>query len=394
MTHGPADGTQYELWPRWWRMVVVGLCTLILCSCRGPHKASAPVGPISATPPALPQQGFMKVPGAYPGVVADPAMAGAAVGPWAPPGLAADPWPADEYLSDGGDSSPAAKVHEDWQIGGLDVEDTVGHFDTVDGRRIVTPSNRVSIYSPRFGAVRQVVGLRQDEQRTAWSGIHQPLKLVQHDEAQIAANSKQNVQAEAQLSRKLATTYYTEQGDGIVSTSAEPLDSRSHLLPREKSLLIRQAVFEEAEMAWLADGVTAARAWEQTESVQVMIDRTRAIAETGDEKTESVYTIYDPPGNPKLRVLKLASTEFAPPGETVDFTLRFDNVGDEVIGNVTIVDNLTTRLEYVPDSAECSVPAEFSTQPSDSGSLVLRWEISDPLQPEGLGVIRFRCRVR
>ena len=92
--------------------------------------------------------------------------------------------------------------------------------------------------------------------------------------------------------------------------------------------------------------------------------------------------------------MKLASTEFAAPGETVAFTLRFDNVGDEVIGNVTIIDNLTTRLEDVADSAECSLPAEFSTQPSESGSLVSRWEITNPLQPEELGVIRFRCRVR
>lgn len=388
MTHGPAAGTTNQPWPRWWRMVVVALTTLILCSCQGPHRAGGPGGAFFPPPPALPQQ-----------AVAAP-MAGAAsgpsspVGPWAPPGLATCPWPPDEYLCDGGDSAPTARIGEDWQIGGLNVEDTVGHFDTVDGRRVVTPSNRVCIYSPRFGAVRQVVGLGQQEQRTPWLGIHQPLKLVQHDETQIAANSKQNLQAEAQLSRKLATTYYTEEGDGIVSTSAEPLKSRHTFLPREESVLTHQAVFEEAEMAWLADGVTAARAWDHTHAVLVMIDRTRAIAETGDEKVESVYTVLDPPGNPKLRILKLASTEFAAPGETVDFTLRFDNVGDEVIGNVTIVDNLTTRLEYVPDSAECSIPAEFSTEPSESGSLVLRWEITDPLQPEGLGVIRFRCRVR
>ena len=39
-------------------------------------------------------------------------------------------------------------------------------------------------------------------------------------------------------------------------------------------------------MAWLADAVTAARAWEHTAGVQVMIDRTRAIAETSDQKVQ------------------------------------------------------------------------------------------------------------
>ena len=47
---------------------------------------------------------------------------------------------------------------------------------------------------------------------------------------------------------------------------------------------------------------------------------------------------------PRLRLIKLASTGNALPGEEVEFTLRFDNIGDQVIGNVTIVDNLTTRL--------------------------------------------------
>ena len=38
-------------------------------------------------------------------------------------------------------------------------------------------------------------------------------------------------------------------------------------------------------------------------------------------------------------------TQFANPGDEVDFTLRFDNVGNQPIGNVTIVDDLTGRLE-------------------------------------------------
>ena len=56
-----------------------------------------------------------------------------------------------------------------------------------------------------------------------------------------------------------------------------------------------------------------------------------------------------PPGNPRLRLVKVASTPFAKPGEEVDFTLRFDNVGNQPIGNVTILDSLSTRLEYVPE---------------------------------------------
>ena len=63
----------------------------------------------------------------------------------------------------------------------------------------------------------------------------------------------------------------------------------------------------------------------------------------------------------------------ARPGEFVDFTIRFDNIGDQKIGNVTLVDNLTTRLEYVEGTAESSLAADFSTtcQPGRFAPLAL-----------------------
>jgi hypothetical protein len=61
---------------------------------------------------------------------------------------------------------------------------------------------------------------------------------------------------------------------------------------------------------------------------------------------------------------------------------------------VTIVDNLTTRLEYVPESAKSSVDADFITQANDAGSLILRWEIRDPVKPGEGGILRFKVKVR
>jgi hypothetical protein len=69
-------------------------------------------------------------------------------------------------------------------------------------------------------------------------------------------------------------------------------------------------------------------------------------------------------------------------------------VGDDVIGNVTVIDNLTMRLEYVPDSQQCSLEAEFVEEENAVESLTLRWEIAEPLKVGEGGIIRFRCRVR
>jgi hypothetical protein len=65
-----------------------------------------------------------------------------------------------------------------------------------------------------------------------------------------------------------------------------------------------------------------------------------------------------------------------------------------VIGNVTIVDNLATRFEYIPESAQSSVDANFVMEPNTGDSTILRWEIANPVEPGQGGVLRFRVRVR
>jgi len=59
-----------------------------------------------------------------------------------------------------------------------------------------------------------------------------------------------------------------------------------------------------------------------------------------------------------------------------------------------LVHNLTTRLEYLADSAKSSRRAEFYSERNEAESLVLRWEITDPVEPGQGGVVRFKCRVR
>ncbi len=388
------------------------LAALAACSCRGVQRggvASAPRPPAgSAVVPASYEAPYAALPPvAYTGqpmppdgpraMMANPmlprGMAPGVVGPWTPPGLC-PPWPQDEYLADGGDLQPVATVDRDWQISGLNLEDTIAHYDTLDGRTIVEPSNRVFLYSPRFNAVRQVVSLRQDQQSTAAGDIFQPDRLGEQGELQIADSSQQNYQAIASVGRRQPSVALTEQGVTEMSEAIGPRSFHDAFKAYENLSIIRQGIMEGSEAAFLAQGVQAAVTWTHDQAVQIILDHQRAAEEVSDVSTESVFTVHAPPGNPKLRVIKVASTQMAEPGEEVDFTIRFDNIGNQTIGNVTIVDNLTTRLEYVPDSAQSSVEAAFLAQPNEGDSLVLRWEVKDPLKPGDGGIVRFRCRVR
>ena len=144
----------------------------------------------------------------------------------------------------------------------------------------------------------------------------------------------------------------------------------------------------------MAERLEAALAWTENQAVQVMIDTVTASIATNDVGLQSVYRYDLPPGKPRLRVVKVASKKSAQPGDEVEFTIRFDNVGDQTVGNVTIADSLTTRLEYVPNTAQCDLEANFGTQENDGESLVLRWEIRRSLKVGEGGIIRFTCRVR
>jgi uncharacterized repeat protein (TIGR01451 family) len=314
-------------------------------------------------------------------------------GPWAPPGIS-QPWPRDEYIRDGGDRELAARVGKEWQVHGLDLEDTVAHYDTLDGRTLVEASNRVHIYSPRFGAVRKVAPVGAHQQARYSSAVYQPEKLVAPKTVQPVAGSKQNTQTNRQIGTKLFGVQGRWQGGGAMSTATKPKAVQDGFAAYENLAVIRTGFFDSAEMARLARGSTAAITWSHGQPVQALVDHQAAMVDSSDQQVESVFVFKSPPGKPKLRVIKVASTQFAKPGDEVSFTIRFDNIGNEVIGNVTIIDNLTTRLEYIPESVECSLDAEFLTEPNQGDSLVLRVEINEPLPRGQGGIIRFRCRVR
>lgn len=392
-------------WPDPWQMMFIAICALILCSCRAPAEQRAG---FQHTPIPQSQSQGQVLPAAYAGA---PGVAVAAACPMGPPGMEQgvpmpysacgdaarpglrQPWPEDEFIRDGGDEGRPAGVGKQWEVMGLGMEDAVAHYDTIDGRTIVEPTNEVFIYSPRFGAVRQVVGLVANEERQRAGGVHLPTKADAPTTLQLVADAKQNVQADGQISAQPPVALLTKQSKDVMSTSVGPRGFQDAFKPYENLAIIRQGLMEGSEMAFLARGSTAAIAWSHKQAVQVLLERRGAMAEVKYDESMCLYTFTSPTGT-KLRVVKVASTPFAQPGDVVDFTIRFDNIGNETIGNVTILDSLNTRLEYIPDSAQCSVDAKFYTEPNEGDSVIVRCEVADPLEVGHGGILRFRCRVR
>ncbi len=301
--------------------------------------------------------------------------------------------PRDEYLCDGGDSNLTVGVRKDWQVDGLEQEDTIGHYDTVDGRVVVTPSNQVCIYAPRFGVVRRMVDLHEYARADSAGGFDSPLGLSKIDENERASTSLSQLEPTIHRTDDPATLMRERQQMGELERAMVIEEIDGSLAPSIDLQVVRTGLIDNGEKALLARASLAAVTWSGDQSPHVSIDERHAQASVRDAQPGIVYHLHDPK-KPHLRLIKLASTGAAKPGEEIEFTLRFDNVGSQVMGNVTIMDNLTTRLEYVEDSAKSSIQADFSAEPNSGGSVVLRWEITEPIEAGKGGILQFKCKVR
>lgn len=314
------------------------------------------------------------------------------VSPWTPPGIAG-PWPHDEYLEDGGDRDVQVNLGSEGEIRGLELEDTVAIYNSPGGTTCIEPSNRVCLYSPRFAAVRKVTSIIENEQREQLTAVALPIKPILHQDDQLATTTIQPIQPEGEIGSKQLSVQRVQEGV-TPAISWQPIAALdAGFAPHENFRVMRQGIFEEAEKARLLESVDAAITWSHDKAVQVVLEGQQAVSVTSEQKAQSTFRV-DTPDHPCLRVIKTASTKAARPGDIVDFTIRYDNMGDQAVSHMVLIDNLTTRLEYVPGTAQSSRPAEFSTEVNEGDSLVLRWEFNQPLPLGQGGLVRFHCRVR
>jgi uncharacterized repeat protein (TIGR01451 family) len=416
--------------PRWFRLAILGTATLILCSC----AAGPPTGNLAISQPphqqTLPESSQAFPPGDISQVVGSrwsqtppdiPSTTGVVVaacncpldhGQQAsnnhPPLTAPNPpcacgpppnayAPAvgsrDEYLCDGGDNGLPVGVRQDWTVEGLEQEDTIAHYDTVDGRTVVTPSSRVCIYAPRFGAVRRVTDLQLYAHYDRADGFEQELSPAKIEDEQKATPALALLEPSIHRGRQPSSLLRERQQTGQFERQRRVAEFDGLLAPYANLQVVRTGTISNDEKVLVARSSLAAVSWAGDQGPQVVLDSKQAHATVSEKQVGVIYRLNEP-NKPRLRLLKMASSSSAKPGEVVEFTLRYDNIGNREIGNVTIVDNLTTRLEYVPESGKSSLASDFSTEPNDHGSVVLRWEIRDPLAAGKGGILQFKCKVR
>ncbi len=300
---------------------------------------------------------------------------------------------AQEYIFDGGDQQPTVVVKKDWSTEGVDPTDTVIYYETLEGTVCVQPSNRVPIYAPRFGAVRQVSGLQLSMGAVGTERILAPIAVERFDEKNLAGTVVLPVAPHGEQQIGLIDAFQ-ENYVGTPLDQVLPLSRMSSarvpfelIDPRRTGLITRQELIDIQQL------IQNAETWVIPESLTVEISHQPALAVVDTQAAED-FVLYETPNKCAMRICKAASHTIANSGDIVSFAIRFDNAGTKPLGNVVITDNLSPRLNYIEGSQQCSLGVRFSVEPNDVGSMVLQWEIEEPLASSEGGVITFDCQVR
>jgi uncharacterized repeat protein (TIGR01451 family) len=313
----------------------------------------------------------------------------------------------EECLRDGGDHGNRAGFDANGQLAGVEPEDTVAEYTDSKGRRHITHSNSVCLCVPRFAVLRcetplghydgvhTVRGTRTVEPQALLEARTLPLQTRKYEQLQ-GARGRERPSSNEGVAATLGVTRFE-----VLQASQMQLGPIA-LLGTKAALSL-----SEVERTRLVKQMELARQLSNRESVQSsasvagtsIVGRieagariVQAEAETRD-LTVCCNEAPCPPDKPLL-LIKCADRLSAQVGDVVTFTLKYSNHGGQPITDVAVTDSLTTRLEYVPGSAQTDRPAVFTTQPNEAGSLILRWEIIGRLLPGASGVVRFQARVR
>lgn len=362
---------------RWLRLVAIALGAIILASCRVADRVAdrGPCGP--GCPPAVGPADEGWLPCAAP--PPPPPM----VGPW--------------FVCDGGDQCSPARADGADGITNLTAGDTVARFRPDDSGPDndmvhVAVSNCACVYAPRFAAVREVVQPAEESAPLGPRGLaadtmsgeqidHLP---VRDGTAIVGPGAARKALPGVALEERLGPLAVDQAGlphedDGRLGPAAYAVDARLELERRTTRPL-------------LAVGFDVPVAWTCIKAANVLVGSTAAEVVAADRGTATLR--FESPGRAELTLCKRAGSDTARSGDELDFTIFMLNSGDRPLADIVLVDALPARLELIPGSPASSLPADVDIQAADDGAVVVRWRITEPLQPGESGFVRFRTLVR
>ncbi len=299
----------------------------------------------------------------------------------------------DEYIHDGGDEGTKV-YYTDSTRHGLNVEDTVVEWTDDLGVAHVKPSTRVSVYSPKFAAVRSV-SLPQTGVNIHKLAGHQDRTKVAGIDTQLVIDEKvHNDEALAMLMRSRPSGLEAKSTDTSVH---QTVNARKHvklLNVYEDFRFFRDGQFARVNSAIIGEAIEAAIAWNGDRGV-VIYAHDLAGQEVQGRFTSQDYTAVEDRSTPgDLKIVKIVDKTVAKPGDELTFTIRFDNVGDRALQNVRVVDNLSPRLKYIDGSVDSNRDGKLDTEDNQRGSQVLSFTFDGELKGHTGGWISFKCIVR
>ncbi|MEM6978077.1 MAG: DUF11 domain-containing protein [Planctomycetota bacterium] len=327
----------------------------------------------------------------------EPRCATSLSGPFLPPPWRVDP---QEFLCDGGDQPPEAFLSQSDEIRNLGPEDTVSKYVTEAGDVAFAASNRVCVYAPRFGSVRQITQAVAGEKAVAAIGFDRregpvginvdlPGLVVSETVSPIKQQRTQRIDSMRERNRGV-----------LIDRVQQPVAQVDFLAALAGIQNVGLNQLHESQLALVRQHAQAAIAWSIDESVEIAIEDLKAPVLTRDQKVDALV-VYDFPDAGRLNLIKLVDRRDAKPGDTVTFLLRLQNVGDSPVTNVEVADNLTTRLEYVAESSVVtdptsgeSVDARLQVVANAVGSSKLIWTLPKTLAVGDMVEIKFECLIR
>jgi uncharacterized repeat protein (TIGR01451 family) len=301
-------------------------------------------------------------------------------------------WP-DEYLLDGGDR--AWPVHETpAHREGLDSEDAVVEYRDSAGRPHIVPTNRVAIYSPRFGAVGTATGLEAGVTVTGSLAAVDARRGEGVRNRQAVGDHEQRLPLESMRVRSRADGFDNQQREAAAHGStllSENLEMAGTIEDVQK---IKAPEMRQAQIAKIARLRQNAIRWTRDQFPVIRATVSGAEQVTVKFVPGEVVGIDDHRKPGRIEIVKLADRQTAEPGETVTFRIEYENTGDLPLTEVTLIDNLTPRLGFIPETASSSRPAILGVDDNGEGSVILSWKLKEALPGRTKGFVTFKAKVR